>query len=229
MSRRGAAAVQAARGRRRGGPLGGAVAVVLVVVFAALVGFGVYHAQQPEEMAIPPGATVQGIPVGRPDTPVTVDLYIDFQCPACRRYEQLAGDTLDQLTESGTTRVVYHPVAYLDRFSSTRYSSRSSAAAGCATAAGVFPGFAERLFAEQPPEGGDGLPAGRLIDLGVAAGADRADFAACVREERYAGWSEQLTDTASRRGVTATPTVLVDGRPVELSVTALRDAVERAA
>ncbi|MDQ3151158.1 MAG: DsbA family protein [Actinomycetota bacterium] len=228
MSRQGAAAVRAARGRRRGGPSGAAVAVVLVVGFAAVVGFGLYRAQQPDVVAIPPGASAEGVAVGRADAPITVDVYVDFQCPACRQYEQLAGDTLDQLVGSGTARVVYHPVAYLDRFSSTRYSSRSSAAAGCAAAAGVFPGFAERLFAAQPPEGGDGLPAAQLIDLGVAAGADRVATAACVREGRYAGWTEQLTDTASRRGVTATPTVLVAGRPVELSVTALRDAVERA-
>jgi protein-disulfide isomerase len=204
---------------------------VLVVVFAAVVGFGVYQAQQPDEgeVVIPPNATAQGVPVGPSDAPVTVDVYVDFQCPACRRYEGIAGDILDHLADSGAAQVVYHPLAYLDRFSSTQYSSRASAAAGCAAAEGVFPAFAERLFAEQPPEGGDGLPAQRLIELGVAAGADRDEFATCVRDDRYAAWTDQLTNAALRQGVTATPTVLVNGQKVELTVTALQQAVERAA
>ncbi|MDQ3886740.1 MAG: DsbA family protein [Actinomycetota bacterium] len=231
MIRHAKTAVQAARGRRPARSSAPAIAAMLVVVFAAVVGFGVYQAQQPgeDEVVIPPGATARGVPVGPPNAPVTVDVYVDFQCPACRRYEAIAGDTLDQLAESGTARVVYHPLAYLDRFSSTQYSSRSSAAAGCAAAAGVFPGFAERLFAEQPPEGGDGLPAQRLIELGVAAGADRDEFAACVRDERYGAWTDQLTNTALRQGVTATPTVLVNGQKVELTVAALQQAVKRAA
>ena len=66
------------------------------------------------------------------------------------------GDTIDQLVASGAAKVIYHPLAYLDRFSSTQYSSRSSAASGCAAAAGVFVPFAKLLYANQPPENGDG-------------------------------------------------------------------------
>ena len=212
-----------------GGPspaLLGAIAVI--AVFAGVVGFGVYRASQSgADAAAPPNATAAGVPVGSSGAPATVDLYVDFQCPACRAYEQQVGPTIDELVAGGAARVVYHPVAYLDRFSSTRYASRSSAASGCAAEAGVFPRYAQLLFANQPPEGGDGLPEEQLIALGGQAGAGPG-FAECVSSDRYAGWTAALTDEASQAGINATPTVLVNGREIERSVDALRAAVEGA-
>ncbi len=221
-------AAAALRSSRRGRSWGSALAVAGVVLLAAAVGVGVYFAQQPTQAAVPPNATAQGVVVGQPDAAVTVDLYEDYQCPACQQFEQQVGPTIDVLVEAGTVKVVHHPVAYLDRFSSTRYSTRSSAAAGCAAAAGVFPQLHGLLFANQPPEGGDGLPGDRIVELGRQAGATGDDFAACVRDERYAGWTAKLTDAASQAGVNGTPTVLVNGKPLpQPTPQALREAVER--
>ena len=213
--------------RRRRGPspaLLGAIAVV--VLFAGVVGFGVYRAAHPGsgDVAVPPNATASGVAVGRSDAPATIDVYLDFQCPVCRAYEQQSGATIDQLVASGAARVVYHPVAYLDRFSSTRYSSRASAASGCAAEAGVFPRYAELLYANQPPEGGNGLPDEQLISLGEQAGAGPG-FAECVHADRYGAWTAALTDEASRTGVNGTPTVKVDGKEIERTDAALRAAV----
>jgi protein-disulfide isomerase len=83
------------------------------------------------------------------------------------------------------------------------------------------------MFANKPPEGGDGLPEEQLIALGEQAGAGPG-FAGCVSSDRYAGWTAALRDEASRAGINATPTVLVDGREVERSAEALRAAVEAA-
>jgi protein-disulfide isomerase len=203
-------------------------AIAVLVLFAGVVGFGVYRAGQGSEAAAAPaGATASGVVVGAGDAPVTIDVYVDFQCPACRSYEQRVGPTLDELAASGTAQVVYHPVAYLDRFSSTRYSSRASAASGCAADAGVFPQYLRLLFANQPPEGGHGLPEEQLVALGEQAGAGQG-FAECVSSGRYAGWTSALTEEASRSGVNATPTVEVNGQQIERTSAALRAAVEAA-
>lgn len=210
---------------RRGGPSTSTlVAVVVLVLFAGAVGFGVYRAQAGAGGDLPAGATAAGVAVGDPNAPATIDLYLDFQCPACRQYEQQVGSTIDELVASGQARLVYHPVAYLNRFSSTQYSSRSSAAAGCAADAGVLPRFAQLLYANQPPEGGAGLPDDQLVALGTQAGAGDG-FAACVQDGTYAGWTRSVTDAASQAGVNATPTVLVNGREVEHTADALRAAV----
>lgn len=211
--RKGMVAAQRQADRRRGLMLASA-AVAVLLLFAALIGYGLYRSQQAEDTGTaPPGATAQGVPIGNADAPVTIDLYEDFQCPVCKQFEQLTGPTIDQLIQQGTVRVIYHPLAFLNQMSSTKYSSRASAASGCAAAEGVYPEFAKQLFAQQPPEGGDGLPAETLIAVGRAAGAG-PDFDNCVRQDTYAGWSTQLTEAASRAGVNGTPTVRIDGQDV---------------
>lgn len=213
---------------RGGGPSPWVIAAVVVVVFfAGAVGFGVYRAHQGAEVVVPAGATATGVPIGQADAPATVDIYLDFQCPICRAYEQSAGATIDQLVASGAAKVIYHPVAFLDRYSSTQYSSRSSAASGCAAAAGVFVPFAKLLYANQPPENGDGLTDQKLIELGTQAGA-KGDFATCVTDGRYARWTAAVTDAASQAGVTGTPTVKVNGVVIDNTVDALKAAVAQA-
>lgn len=192
------------------------LAVAILVVFAGVIGFGLYRAQEKTAGGggVPPHATASGIPIGNAGAPVTLDVFLDYQCPVCKQFEALTGPTIDQLVQQDKLRVIYHPVAFLDRMSSTNYSSRASAAAGCAAADQVYPKFATALYANQPPENGDGLPDSTLISLGKAAGAGD-DFASCVQNHTYAGWTQRLTDEASRQGVTGTPTLLINGHEVQ--------------
>lgn len=215
---------------RRGPSVAVIVGVVVVVLFAAAVGFGVYRSQvaATAPAAVPPNATAAGVPIGNASAKATIDIYLDYQCPICRQYEQQSGATIDQMVASGQARIVYHPIAILDRASSTKYSTRASAASGCAAGAGVFPQFTKLLYANQPPEGGVGLPAGQLVALMQQAGATGSDVAACVTDERYSAWTASLTDQSSRAGVTGTPTVKVNGQPVDLTDAALRQAVAAA-
>ena len=50
---------------------------------------------------LPAGATPEGDGIAVGDGPVRVDLYIDFLCPFCKRFELNAADTLAGLI-SGT-------------------------------------------------------------------------------------------------------------------------------
>lgn len=199
----------------RSGPAPATVlGIVAVVLFAGLVGFGVYRAQKPADVVVPPNATATGVPVGDPAAKATIDIYLDFQCPGCRQFEERSGQTVDQLVAGGQARVVYHPVAILDRTSPDRYSTRSAAASGCAAADGVFPQYARLLYANQPEEGSAGLTAEKLVELGQQAGAGPG-FAECVSSDRHAGWAAALTDQASKDGLSGTPTVKVNGRKLD--------------
>jgi protein-disulfide isomerase len=160
---------------------------------------------------IPPGATAtgDGIPIGA--GPVSVDAYIDFLCPFCRDFELSSEAALNAMIADGAITLVYHPMSFLDDASTTRYSSRAAAAAGCASDYGKFPEYVHALFASQPPEGGPGLSDAELVDLGGSAGLAGPEFGACVRSGRYLDWPAYVTDVATGLNVSATPTVLVDG------------------
>jgi protein-disulfide isomerase len=213
---------------RRGPSTGIIIAVVALVLFAGAVGFGIYRAQRGSgDVPVPAGGTNTSITVGQASAPATIDIYVDFQCPVCKQYETQSGPTIDKLVAAGQAEVVYHPVAFLDRFSSTQYSSRSSAASACAADAKVFPQYLTLLYDNQPPENGDGLPESQLVSLGQQAGAG-GDFARCVQDNHYANWTKSVTDDASRAGVNGTPTIKVNGKDVGMSTDALTAAVAAA-
>src|SRR6202044_2076070 len=97
---------------------------------------------------------------------------------------------------------------FLDEISPTRYSSRAAAASAAASDAGMFHEYARVLFEDQPPEGGPGLSDGQLIELGEGIGISDPQFAATIRRGTY-------LPCAIARGVAGTPSVFVDGIPVQ--------------
>ncbi|WP_163510916.1 DsbA family protein [Fodinicola acaciae] len=192
-----------------------AVVVVAVLAVVGVVGVTVWnqtHKPAPP-LAAPKGGTTSGIYVGPPTAKVTVELYIDFMCPICNQFEQTTGPTLDKMVQQGQIRIYYHPVAYLDRSSQgTMYSTRASGAAACAADAGVFDKFRSILYQNQPQENTPGLTNQQLIQFGQQAGVkDTATFEKCVNDGKYSTWTANLTDAASKGGVSGTPTVKVNG------------------
>ncbi|MDK3256340.1 DsbA family protein [Blastococcus capsensis] len=221
-AKRAAERAAAERARRRRNRLATGLVVTALVVAAVVVAVVVQSARTDTSGAVTPANTAAGtggaaFVAGPADAPVTIDVYEDYLCPACRRFEADAGDELARLAAEGTARVRYRPVAILDRLSDDDYSTRAAnAAAVVADAAGVeaFLEFADLLFANQPPEGGPGLSDEQLITLAAQAGATGADVEAAIRELRFGDWVERVTDQASQEGLTGTPTVLVDSDPL---------------
>src|SRR4051812_10050593 len=61
-------------------------------------------------LTAPAGRTAAGFAYkGKPDAPVQVVEYADFQCPACARFFQLLEPTLDQhYINSGKVQLIFH-------------------------------------------------------------------------------------------------------------------------
>jgi protein-disulfide isomerase len=163
---------------------------------------------------VPAGTTPEGDGIALGQGPVRIDAYIDFMCPFCRQFEERSGAFLDRLLDSGAVTLVYHPLGFLDRLSTTRYSSRASAASGCASDFGAFDPYKDALFANQPPEGGPGLSQEELVELGRVVGLRDQRFERCVLEEAHLPWTDFVTQVAAERGISGTPSVFVGGVPV---------------
>lgn len=233
-ARRAAEAAARARAERRrrtilGGVTGG------VVVLVALVGVIVVQSHRTSTSATaaaPSGATHGVFVVGSPTAPVTVDLYEDFQCPNCKAFEASTGSTIAKLVAAGTVQAHYHGMAFLDTSANGNYSTRALNAAAAVFAAGgpnAFQRFHDLLYAHQPPETGTGLTDAQLIAYAHQAGATAAKVATEINDLTFGDWVKQVTDQASKDGVTATPTVLVKGKTLsDLSPAGLTAAVAAA-
>ena len=163
---------------------------------------------------VPAGATPEGDGIVVGAGPVRVDIFIDFQCPFCQRFELAAGPARAGLVADELASLVYHPMNFLDGASTTHYSTRAAASSGCAADQGRFLEYAHALFVHQPPEGGAGLSDAELAAIGRAAGLPETAFDACLSEAPYLDWPSYVTERADAAGVSATPTVLVAGAAV---------------
>ncbi|WP_458248414.1 DsbA family protein [Streptomyces sp. MAI_2237] len=184
------------------------------------------HISSPTRVPASVSPSGDGIVVGT--GPVKVDAFIDFLCPFCKQFEGTSGPILDELVADGAIRLIYHPMGFLDDLSTTRYSSRASAASGCASDGGHFVEYLYALFANQRPEGGPGLSDEELIEIGRAVGLSDSPFAAGVRQGVYLDWSSYVMATALQRGVGGTPTVAVQGVSVPANPRTILAAVRAA-
>ena len=176
---------------------------------------------------VPSSATPEGDGVVVGDGPVSVDVYIDFLCPFCRRFELSSGPALTAMVAEHRISLGYHPMNFLDQASTTRYSTRSAASSGCAADQDRFVDYAHALFENQPPEGSAGLSDTELIAIGESVGLGPA-FASCVSQGQYLDWPPYVTARALAAGVEATPAVLVAGVAIAAESKAIAAAVEQA-
>ena len=223
-------AAEARRQRRREqlvrfGVLAGVAVVVLVVGIVVLANRPVADSSAP----LPAGVTepAGGIVIGEASAPVTIDLWIDFQCPFCREFEQDSGPSLQQLAAGGDAVLVYHPLSFLGE-----ESERAANAFGCAADQSRAEEFLTVLFENQPQEGTGGFTADDLVALGAEADVTGSEFESCVEDGNYSAWVANVAASQGEAEIAATPTVLVDGEVLaadQLTPAGLQSAVAAAA
>ncbi|GAA4360062.1 DsbA family protein [Angustibacter luteus] len=213
------AAVAKKEARRRNGIITAVVAVVVLVVVGAYVLVQNDNSSQTSSSSASPKATTgkqnQSILLGSASATVVVDAYEDFQCPICKQFEEQSGPLLKQYLDQKLIKINYRPIAILDNASTTQYSTRALNSAGCVvnTSLDAFPKYHALLFANQPPENSAGLPDSKLIELAKQAGA--TDVSTCINDQTFKGWTQRVTEQASKDKVVGTPTILVNGTVVQ--------------
>jgi protein-disulfide isomerase len=155
--------------------------------------------------------------LGRSDAPVTLEIWSDFQCPACGQLASLVEPTLiREYVTAGTLRFVIRDAAFQGKRSGAAYDESVEAAAGarCAAAQDAYWPFHNWLFANQVGENEGAFRDERLRGIATAAGLDVVAWDACraTGEEQAAVRAE--TQLAVEQGVNATPTMYLNGQVI---------------
>ncbi|GGL24861.1 thioredoxin domain-containing protein [Phycicoccus endophyticus] len=225
------AKIQAAQRSSSGGANKIVVATVVVVVAIVAVVGGVIWMETSKKDAITGGGNAlpagvsalgDGYPAYQDVTPVdgapTLEIYEDFQCPACKSYEDQLGSTVEDLAEQGKVRLVYHVKNFLDDNLGNTWSTQAGNAAFCAADAGKFQAFHDQAYANQPTEG-DGFTDDQLAGFAEAAGITGSaldTWQECYDAGKYVDYVNSVEESSAKDGVTGTPTLRLNGETLDL-------------
>jgi protein-disulfide isomerase len=150
--------------------------------------------------------------MGKPDAPVKIIVYSDFQCIYCMNYWE---DTEPQLIETyvATGKVYYEYRSYGDFLGPA--SATAAEAAYCAGDQGKFWQYHDILFLNWAGEGSGDFSPARLQGYADALGMDVKAFSDCLENDIYLSQVEQDVINAQADGVSATPSFLINGKLVE--------------
>ncbi|MDN5806652.1 MAG: DsbA family protein [Brevibacterium sp.] len=220
---------------------------VVIVVVAAVVGVLIFQQSKPgitpanyaaggvsiakdstvvQPMQMPDGEE-SDLPTpaeaGAKDNAATVTVYLDFQCPGCKAFEDANTPTLKKLADEGSIVLEYKPVSFLDRMSGgNEYSTRAANLAACVidSQPEVTEDVFAAIYAQQPEEQGNGRTDAELLKVAEEAGVDTSKklqsdseqtVKSCVSDQSFKDFVKKTSQDALDSGVEATPWVLING------------------
>jgi protein-disulfide isomerase len=187
---------------------------------------------------LPPGDAGKAQPYvyGRPDAPVIISEFADFECPACAQFATLTEpDIRKRLADVGRVSFRFYDFPLEQH----RNSVLASLAAACAADQNKFWEMHDRIFAGQDawasrPGESDAAANRRASRLfaGYAKelGLDESAWSTCVEEQRHLERIRANRQVGIERKVRSTPTFVVGNQmlPGSLSYDALKRLVDSA-
>jgi len=144
---------------------------------------------------------------GRPErgggakAPVTIIMFSDYQCPFCKRGEDVVDKVLK--TYGDKVRLVFRDFP-LPMHPDARPAAE---AAACANAQGKYWEYHAKLFENQ-----SALGAPKLKEYAQQVGLDATKFDQCVKDRTFKDAIDKDLEDGARAGVSGTPGFFVNGR-----------------
>jgi len=195
-----------------GGDKGTRNLVIVMISFIVVVGvvFSLISSRSNSTAAIP--ATVSeaegyGIVLNPESTP-KIDVYVDYQCPACRVFEIINGGYLNEVIAQKKAKVVFHPMTFIGPESVLAANS-----AACAADENKFVDMNLALFQNQSESENSGKWSSEyLVELGKSIGITSGTFETCVNDGKYIKWTSNVAAASAKADVNGTPTIFVSGK-----------------
>jgi len=147
----------------------------------------------------------------------TLDLYEDFQCPVCGRFEKAMGPTMASMAKARQVKLVVHTLSFLDDNLKNDSSKRSANAVACAADAGSFLPYHAAVFAAQPVKEGDGYSDAQLTGFAGAVGITGnalTTWQKCTSSGQHSQYVADTQTAAEKAGVNSTPTLMLNGKDI---------------
>lgn len=156
---------------------------------------------------------VDGAALGDPNAPVLIEVWEDFQCPACRTYsEDIEPRIVQDYVATGKVRYVFRHYPFLDDRAPMKESDQAANASMCAAEQGRFWDYHDILFANWNSENAGAFTDKRLVAFAETLALDMGEFNSCFNANKYEDQINQDLIAGQQAGVTGTPSVFVNGQ-----------------
>ncbi len=150
--------------------------------------------------------------LGPADAPVVIEVWSDFQCPACGFFARLIEpDLIDEYVRTGDVNLIYRDRAFLDGDDPNGESHQSAAAARCSGDQGKFWQYHDYLFENQDGENKGAFNRETLDQIATAVGLDMDAFGSCMEGDASVQAVSDETAQGAAAGVNSTPTLAING------------------
>jgi protein-disulfide isomerase len=157
-----------------------------------------------------------GKTIGNTNAKVKIEVFEDFQCPACKEFTDNVESQLIQSTYISSGQVYYEFMhwPFLDSNSITKESHQAANASMCAMDQGKFWDYHDILFANQNGENLGAFADKRLQAFAESLRLDMTAFNKCFKANTHSGEIEANYQQGVTAGVNSTPTVFLNGKDV---------------
>ena len=152
----------------------------------------------------------KGLTFGPDNAPVKITEFADFQCPACKYYEDNLSSTLiKNYAATGKVQFTFVPDSFIGP-----ESEASAEAAFCANDQSKFWLYHDLLYANQGSENSGAFSNRRLSAFAQTIGLDVNAFNGCLNGHKYQNQVQAGVQQATDKKVDRTPTFNVNGQNV---------------
>ncbi len=194
-----------------------AIVIGMIVFVISVTGIFIYLDKKPATNVSAPASISQADGSGlvfNPELTNQIDIWEDFQCPACRSFTAVNNEYIKKIILEKKAKVVYHPLTFIGERSSNGVNESVIAAnaAACAMDEGKFLEMHELIYQNQGAENTGRYSKEFMIMLGIQAGLSSAKYQDCVSNGKYDDWTKASASYAAVKNVNSTPTVSVNGK-----------------
>jgi protein-disulfide isomerase len=158
-----------------------------------------------------PSNLANGSVLSRPDAPVTLEVWSDFQCPFCGQFARTYLPRLvTDFVVRGQLRIVAHDVDFVGRGDQNE-SVDAAVAASCAADQNRYWELHDVIFANQNGENEGAFSRARLAQMAAKTDIDVAAWDNCRADPGRATTVARTTADALAAGIDSTPTLVLNG------------------
>ncbi|HSD83724.1 MAG TPA: DsbA family protein [Anaerolineae bacterium] len=148
--------------------------------------------------------------LGDVTAPITMEEYVDFQCPACGDFARgTLQDIKEKYVKSGQVKMVLHHYPFIGE-----ESTRAAEASECANDQGKFWEYADVLFQNQAGENQGAFADAKLEGFAEELKLDMDEFKACLADRRHLPTIQASVQEGTERGINSVPTLFINGQMV---------------